>query len=63
MTTEREETERSVARTLMDLCEENGTGRAVSFRAAGALTNNEGFELHLPNGQTFEVTVVEGRRR
>jgi hypothetical protein len=63
MTSEREETERSVARALMDLCEENGTGRAVSFRRASVLTNNEGFELRLPNGQTFEVTVVEGRRR
>ena len=63
MTTEREETERSVTRTLMELCEENGTGRAVSFRAADVMTNNEGFELRLPNGQAFEVTVVEGRRR
>ncbi|MGO9709075.1 MAG: hypothetical protein ACLQBL_09440 [Polyangiaceae bacterium] len=58
-----EETERSVTEALMDLCEENETGQPVSFRDAGIMTMNEGFELHLPSGQTFQVTVVEGRRR
>src|SRR5579862_4450870 len=57
------ETEMSVARTLMNLCEDTDTGRAVTFRELGVLSSNEGFELQLPNGQTFQVTVVEGRRR
>jgi hypothetical protein len=56
------ETEMSVTRTLMNLCEDSDTGRAVTFREAGVLSGNEGFELRLPNGQTFQVTVVEGRR-
>ena len=56
---EREMKERALAELLMDACEENGCGRTVSFRESGALTGDAGFELRLPDGRTFEVTVVE----
>jgi hypothetical protein len=55
------ETERSMTEFLMEMCEENERGDVRSFEEAGVMTQNEGFELRLPNGQTFQVTVIEGR--
>jgi hypothetical protein len=33
-----------------------------TFRQAGVLTNNRGLVLSFPNGQTFQVTIVESTR-
>jgi hypothetical protein len=56
------ETERSLTEFLMEACEENERGSAQSFEEAGVMTTNQGFELRSPDGRTFQVTVVEGRR-
>jgi hypothetical protein len=34
----------------------------VSFQDAGVLTMNKGLVVRLPNGQKFQVTIVEDRR-
>lgn len=33
-----------------------------TFRNAGVLTDNRGLVLSFPNGQTFQVTIVESTR-
>ena len=33
-----------------------------TFRQAGVLTNNRGLVLSFPNGQQFQITVVESTR-
>ena len=33
-----------------------------TFRDAGVLTNNRGLVVSLPNGQTFQLTIVESTR-
>ena len=35
----------------------------ATFRSAGVLTNNKGLVLSFPNGQEFQVTIVESTRR
>ena len=57
-----DETEKAVADTLMALWEENDLGFPMPVLTPGA-TQYDWFELWLPNGQTFRVTVVETRRR
>ena len=34
---------------------------AVSYEAAGVLTRDAGFVVHLPDGSEFQVTVVRSR--
>jgi len=38
-------------------------GRVVTFRDAGVLTLNCGLVVSLPNGQQFQLTIVESTRR
>jgi hypothetical protein len=35
----------------------------ATFRDAGVLTNNKGLVLSFPNGQEFQLTIVESTRR
>jgi len=35
----------------------------TTFRDAGVLTNNRGLVVAFPNGQEFQVTIVENTRR
>jgi len=35
----------------------------TTFRNAGVLTNNKGLVLTFPNGQEFQLTIVESSRR
>jgi hypothetical protein len=34
-----------------------------TFREAGVLTNNRGLVVAFPNGQEFQITIVESSRR
>jgi len=38
-------------------------GRVVTFHDAGVLTLNRGLVVSLPNGQQFQLTIVENTRR
>ncbi len=38
-------------------------GRVVTFHDAGVLTLNCGMVVSLPNGQQFQLTIVESTRR
>ncbi len=42
---------------------ERAGGRVTTFRDAGVLTMNRGVVVHLPNGQEFQLTIVESSRR
>ena len=35
----------------------------TTFRDAGVLTNNRGLVVAFPNGQEFQITIVESTRR
>jgi hypothetical protein len=37
-------------------------GNVTTFHDAGVLTNNRGLVVSLPNGQEFQVTIVESTR-
>lgn len=37
-------------------------GSVTTFRDAGVLTMNRGLVVHLPNGQEFQLTIVESTR-
>ncbi len=34
----------------------------ITFREAGVLTNNRGLVVTLPNGQAFQLTIVDSTR-
>ena len=38
-------------------------GHVETFEDAGVLTMNKGLVVKLPNGQEFQVTIVESTRR
>jgi len=35
----------------------------TTFRDAGVMTNNRGLVVAFPNGQEFQITIVESSRR
>jgi hypothetical protein len=35
----------------------------TTFRTAGVLTSNRGLVVKFPNGQEFQITIVESSRR
>ncbi len=35
----------------------------ITFRQAGVLTDNHGLLVEFPNGQHFQITIVESTRR
>jgi len=35
----------------------------TTFREAGVMTNNRGLVVAFPNGQEFQITIVESSRR
>jgi hypothetical protein len=41
---------------------EGAGGRVTTFRDAGVLTMNRGVVVRLPNGQEFQLTIVESTR-
>ncbi len=41
---------------------ERAGGHVTTFRDAGVLTMNCGVVVHLPNGQEFQLTIVESMR-
>lgn len=41
---------------------EGAGGSVTTFRDAGVLTMNRGLVVHLPNGQEFQLTIVESTR-
>ncbi len=41
---------------------ENAGGGVTTFHNAGVLTMNRGLVVSLPNGQQFQVTIVESTR-
>jgi len=41
---------------------ERAGGSVTTFRAAGVLTMNRGVVVTLPNGQEFQLTIVESTR-
>ena len=41
---------------------ENTGGGVTTFRDAGVLTMNRGLVVSLPNGQQFQLTIVESTR-
>lgn len=48
---------------LAELLERRLRNVAVAtFREAGVLSNNRGLVVSFPNGQTFQVTIVESTR-
>jgi hypothetical protein len=38
-------------------------GGVTTFREAGVLTMNRGLVISLPNGQEFQVSIIESTRR
>lgn len=65
MKAKRRTSEKKLETKLLDLFDrlfaERG-GRAESFEERGVLTNNRGLVLTLPNGQEFQLTIVESSR-
>jgi hypothetical protein len=53
--------ESKLARLLERRLEPIG-GNVTTFHDAGVLTNNRGLVVSLPNGQEFQVTIVESTR-
>lgn len=41
---------------------ENTGGGVTTFQDAGVLTLNRGLVVHLPNGQEWQLTIVESTR-
>jgi len=60
-------TERSLERKLVDLFDNlfsrRSGGRAENFEDAGVLTGNRGVVISVGNGQEFQLTIVESKRR
>ena len=54
--------ETKLARLLERRLEATG-GRVTTFRDAGVLTMNHGLVVSMPNGQEFQLTIVESTRR
>jgi hypothetical protein len=54
--------ETRLARLLERRLDRTG-GRVSTFHDAGVLTMNHGLVVSLPNGQEFQVTIVESTRR
>ena len=54
--------ETKLARLLERRLEPTG-GRVTTFQDAGVLTMNRGLVVSLPNGQEFQLTIVESTRR
>jgi hypothetical protein len=57
--------ERHFETTLSRLIErrlEQSGGRVTTFRDAGVLTMNRGLVVSLPNGQEFQLTIVDSSR-
>jgi len=50
-----------LARLLERRLEATGGG-VTTFHEAGVLTNNRGLVVSLPNGQAFQLTIVESTR-
>jgi len=42
---------------------EGAGGRVCNYVDAGVLTYNRGLVVDLPNGQQFQITIVESTRR
>jgi hypothetical protein len=42
---------------------EYGVSGVETFKRAGLLTRDSGLVVHLRNGQSFQLTIVEGRSR
>ena len=57
-----EQFETKLARLIERHIEPAG-GNVTTFRDAGVLTMNRGVVVHLPNGQEFQLTIVENTRR
>ena len=53
--------ETKLARLIEQRIEPAG-GNVTTFRDAGVLTMNRGLVLHLPNGQEFQLTIVDSTR-
>ena len=41
---------------------ENAGGHVTTFHDAGVLTLNRGLVVHLPNGQEYQLTIIESTR-
>jgi len=54
--------ETKLARLLERRLDATG-GRVTTFGDAGVLTMNHGLVVSLPNGQEFQLTIVESTRR
>ncbi len=48
---------------LLDRRLERSGGNVTTFRDAGVLTMNRGLVVSLPNGQDFQLTIVESSHR
>jgi len=59
--TKRRITEKRLETKLATLLER--WAEVATFRDAGILTDNKGLVLSFPNGQEFQVTIVESTRR
>jgi len=56
--------ERGMERKLERLLErvlESKNGTVRTFESAGVLTMNRGLVVYLPNGQEFQITIVNSR--
>ncbi len=58
---ERRITEKRLETKLAALLER--WAEVTTFRDAGVLTNNRGLVIAFPNGQEFQITIVESSRR
>jgi hypothetical protein len=60
-------TERSLERKLVNLFDtlfsRRSGGWAENFEDAGVLTGNRGVVISVGNGQEFQLTIVESKRR
>jgi hypothetical protein len=54
--------ETKLARLLERVLDDRG-GRVGTFEEHGVLTMNRGLVVELPNGQEFQLTIVESTRR
>ena len=54
--------ETRLARLLTRVLENNGGGHVGTFQDHGVLTENRGLVVELPNGQEFQLTIVDSSR-
>lgn len=54
-------TEKRLETKLAELLER--WAQVTTFRQAGVLTSNRGLVVEFPQGQTFQITIVESTRR